>query len=93
MEKLLKNVIENPTEPKYRQIKKENAKLKEALVCYKSGQDLMIILGFKLITEEESKKLKSSEQVYRIAQSFDTSYLKGVKLDLQRSYTEILKTL
>ena len=41
MEKLLKNVIENPTEPKYRQIKKENAKLKEALICYKSGQDLM----------------------------------------------------
>ena len=60
-------MIENPTEPKYRQIKKENAKLKEAIVGYKSGHDLMLILGFKLITEEESKKLKSSEQVYRIA--------------------------
>ena len=67
VEKLLKNVIENPNEPKYRQIKKENAKLKEAIVGYKSGHDLMLILGFKLITEEESKKLKSSEQVYRIA--------------------------
>ena len=54
-------MIENPKESKYRQIKKENPKLKGAIVNYKSGHDLMLIVGFKLITEEEGRKLKSSE--------------------------------
>ena len=58
---MFKNVIENPKESKYRQIKKENPKLKGAIVNYKSGHDLMLIVGFKLITEEEGRKLKSSE--------------------------------
>ena len=58
---MFKNVIENPKESKYRQIKKENPKLKGAIVNYKAGHDLMLIVGFKLITEEESRKLKSSE--------------------------------
>ena len=61
MDKLLKNIIENPNEPKYRSIKKENSKLKELITKYKNGHELLILLSFKLVTENEEGGLAKQE--------------------------------
>ncbi len=45
--KLLKNIIENPTEEKFRTVRRENPKIKEKLTKYKEGTDLIKLLGFQ----------------------------------------------
>ena len=44
--KLLSNVVENPTDPKYRSVKRENKKVKELLTGNKHGEKLMTLVGF-----------------------------------------------
>ena len=82
MEKLLKNIIENPDDPKYRSIKKENTKLKDLITKYKNGHELLLLVSFKLVTESEEGGLAKQEQFYKISPTLDTQYLKGVRLDL-----------
>ena len=47
--KLLSNVIENPTEAKYRQVKRENKRVKELLTSSEHGEKLMTLVGFSLV--------------------------------------------
>ena len=47
--KLLGNVIENPAEPKYRQVKKENKRVKQLLTGSQHGEKLMTLVGFSLV--------------------------------------------
>ena len=44
--KLLSNVVDNPTDPKYRSVKRENKKVKELLTGNKHGEKLMTLVGF-----------------------------------------------
>ena len=53
--KLLSNVIENPQESKYRQVKRENKRVKELLTGNQHGERLMTLVGFSLVdTDAES---------------------------------------
>ena len=90
--KLLSNAIENPSEPKFRQVKRENPRVKELLTGSKQGERLMTLVGFQLIdthAEYPDIKLAKGEQYYRLAASLDLSYLKSVKLELQGAYSEL----
>ena len=83
--KLLANAIENPQDPKFRQVKKENKRVKELLTGNQHGQRLMGLVGFDLIEthpDHPEIKLGKDEHVYRLAASLETSYIKGVKLEL-----------
>lgn len=44
--KLLSNVVDNPTDSKYRSVKRENKKVKEFLTGNKHGEKLMTLVGF-----------------------------------------------
>lgn len=83
--KLLSNVVDNPNEPKFRQVKRENKRVKELLTCNANGEKLMSIVGFTLIDYHEEYpdvKLSKAEHIYRLGPGIDVSYIKGVKLEL-----------
>lgn len=46
LSKILKNIIENPEDEKYRSIKRDNPKIKEKLTGFKSGIEIIKLLGF-----------------------------------------------
>lgn len=73
IDKVLRNIVENPEDDKYRTLKQANKKVKADVTRHKGGVVLMRLVGF----QEESK---DSEQVWSNKGSM--SYLKGVRLDL-----------
>lgn len=44
--KLLRNIIENPNDPKFRRVNAKNAKLASALFCYAGAADFFLGVGF-----------------------------------------------
>ena len=90
--KLLQNVIENPQEPKFRTVKRENKRVKQLLTGFKQGERLMTLCGFSLVdthSEFPELKLPKAEHSYRLAPGLETSYLKGVKLELQGAFSQL----
>ena len=71
LSKLLKNIIDNPSEEKFRMFRKENATIKEKLTMFKSGVDLAKLLGFQEVKDETTK-----EVVYRINSNASISFIK-----------------
>ena len=72
--KLLSNVIENPSDPKYRTVKKENKRVKELLTGNKHGERLMTLVGFTFVDtdpENPEVRLAKSEQFYRLAPTLE----------------------
>ena len=72
--KLLANVIENPSDPKYRTVKKENKRVKELLTGNKHGERLMTLVGFTFVDtdpENPEVRLAKSEQFYRLAPTLE----------------------
>lgn len=61
IEKLCYNVIVNPKESKYRQVKLQNPKIESALVKVPNALDVMLLLGWT--KEEDSLLLKSNVQL------------------------------
>lgn len=43
---VFENIIRNPTEEKYRTLKKENKKMKETILSYKQSTSLLNLCGF-----------------------------------------------
>lgn len=76
VQKFQKNIIENPTDQKFRQIKQQNPKIYEALTKYYNGIHLLKLVGFQEFYDPENK-----EAVLRIPAAVSTSYMKGQKLD------------
>lgn len=85
---MLANIIETPSDPKFRQVKKSGKKVSEVLVRCKAGEDLLDLVGFV-----KGKDGESGEVVYRVADSITVAYLKNVKLELQGAYSEFLQNL
>jgi hypothetical protein len=67
--KILKNVIDNPTEEKYRSFRRDNPKIKEKLTGYKCGVELVKLIGFQ---EDDA----TGEIIYRINSSVSVSFIK-----------------
>ena len=85
------NAIENPGDPKYRQVKKENQRVKELLSGNQHGERLLSLVGFTLVEvnpESTSVKLAKADQFYRLGPGIDTNYLKCAKLELQGAHAE-----
>ena len=76
VQKFQKNIIENPNEPKFRQIKQQNPKIYEAITKYYNGIHLLKLVGFQEFYDPENK-----ETVLKIPPTVSTSYMKGQKLD------------
>jgi hypothetical protein len=72
----LQNVVENPGDDKYTKVKKGNKKVKEILVKYKAGQELLQKIGFSLQDDQ-----------YVMTGKVSVSYLKGIRLDMQGAYS------
>ena len=90
--KLLSNVVDNPGEPKYRSVKRENKKVKELLTGNKHGERLMTLVGFTLVDsnpDEPGSKLPKDQVAYKLNSYIEIQYLKGVKLELQGAFSEI----
>jgi hypothetical protein len=66
LEKVLKNIIDNPMEEKYRQVKKQNAAFNKRLGGLIGGHDCMLATGFTVgndtISGEEVYKLQATAQ-------------------------------
>ena len=72
--KLLANVIENPSDSKYRTVKKENKRVKELLTGNKHGERQMTLVGFTFVDtnpENPEVKLAKSEHFYRLAPTLE----------------------
>ncbi|KAL7416643.1 hypothetical protein BDY24DRAFT_377771 [Mrakia frigida] len=50
--KICENIIENPSDPKYRTIKATSKVLKNNIIDIKGGQELFVALGFRTVTIE-----------------------------------------
>lgn len=46
-QKFQRNIVENPNEEKYRQVKQNNEKIKNALTKYYNGLLLLKVIGFQ----------------------------------------------
>ena len=91
--KLLTNIIENPSDPKFRQVKRENQRVKELLTGNAHGEKLLNLVGFTLVdyhADFPDVKLQKAEHVYRLAPGIDISYIKDAKLELQGAYAELM---
>lgn len=84
---ILKNIIEKPMEDKYRLLKKvlffqfdlcfqENKIVKEKLSRYKTGIEIIKLIGF-----QEAKEV--NETVYRLNVGVSASYIKSRRLDFE----------
>ena len=76
VQRFQKNIIDNPNDPKFRQIKQQNPKINEALTKYYNGIHLLKLVGFQEFYEPQNK-----ETVLKIPAAVSTSYMKGQKLD------------
>ena len=85
-------MIENPQDPKFRQVKRENKRVKELLTGSQHGERLMMLVGFSLVdthAEYPELKLSKEDQVYRLAAALEISYIKSVKLELQGAFSDL----
>lgn len=82
VQKLFKNVIDNPTEDKFRTVKLNNARIKDTLTKYVNGVALMRLVGFQQVYDNESK-----ESVLKMSGNASVSYLKTQRLDFDLSVT------
>jgi hypothetical protein len=81
--KLLRNVIENPQEERYRSFKRDNPTIRERLTRYREGGELISLLGFQEGREEASVSTMTGgsagaagDVVYRVNGQVSTSFLK-----------------
>lgn len=79
---MLKNIIDNPNDEKYRVVKQNNPKIKEALTKYYNGQQLLKLIGFQEFYEPQNR-----ETVLKMPQNVSISYLKMQKIDLDHVAT------
>ncbi|KAL3148606.1 hypothetical protein ABBQ38_014034 [Trebouxia sp. C0009 RCD-2024] len=54
LSKVLRNIVEHPTEPKYRKLKLNNKKVEQAVVNVDGGLELLQASGFELVFEDSS---------------------------------------
>lgn len=76
IQKIQKNIIDNPSEEKYRTIKQQNPKIKEHITKYFNGLQFLKIIGFQEFYDPQGK-----ETVLKMPPAVSISYLKGQKLD------------
>ena len=70
------NIIKNPNEEKFRTIKSNNPRIKEALTKYYNGLQLLKLIGF-----QEFYDPTNQEPVLKVPMSISGSYMKMQKLD------------
>jgi len=80
--KLIKNICDNPTEDKFKKIKRDNPKIKDALTKYKTGIEILKLIGFLEARDEETKDI-----VYKISSGVSVSFIKGRRLDFDSCVT------
>lgn len=73
LDRIIKNVVENPSEDKFKSIKKDNKKIKESLTKYKAGVEVLVKIGFHF---------SESDGVFKMSSTATLSYIKGLRLDL-----------
>lgn len=76
VQKIVKNILDNPSEEKFRVIKQNNPKIKETLTKYYNGMQMLKLIGFQEFYEPSNQ-----ETVLKIPPSISISYMKGQKLD------------
>lgn len=69
--KILRNIIENPDDEKFRAIRRDNPKIKEKLTGFKSGIELVKLLGF-----QEVKDPATGEVIFKVNMSVSASFIK-----------------
>lgn len=79
--KILKNIIDSPTDEKYRSFRKDNAKIKEKLTNYKSGIDIVKLFGFQEVKDEATQDVS-----YKINSSVSVSFLKVRKTSVNSDF-------
>jgi len=73
IDKLLKNIVDNPDEDKFRSVKVDNKRLNSVVTRHKAGVALMKLVGFAEVSKEGGAVWSNQGSV---------SYLKGCRLDL-----------
>ena len=71
LSKIIKNIIENPDDEKYRSIRRDNPKIKDNLTGFKSAIEIMKLLGF-----QEVKDSSSGDVSFKINLSVSVSFIK-----------------
>jgi hypothetical protein len=74
LDKLLRKIVDNPDDDKYRSLKQDNKKVKYMVTRHKGGVMLMKLVGFLEETNSEGQAVWSNQG--------SVSYVKGVRLDL-----------
>lgn len=72
MQKLWKNVLDNPNDDKYRTVRPANKKIREIVTRFYNGTSLLKLVGFQ---EQFDAELK--ESVLRIPKHASISFMKG----------------
>ena len=81
LSKILKNIIENPDDEKFRSIRRDNPKIKDKLTGYKSAVDIIKLLGF-----QEVKDSVTGDVSFKINLSVSVSFIKVRVLKLSLNY-------
>ena len=77
IQKLLKNIVDNYKEEKYRTVKQNNPKIKDNITKYYNGIQILKMLGFQEFYDPQAK-----ETILKMPMTVSLTYLKGKKLDI-----------
>lgn len=88
VQKMQKNIIEHPSEDKFKRINPNNPKIREPLTQYYNGTQLLKLIGFQEFYDPQNK-----ETVLKIPPTMSTTYIKGQKLDFESVLNSYMSTL
>ena len=78
IQRLLKNIVDNFKEEKFRTVKQNNPKIKESITKYYNGIQILKMLGFQEFYDPQAK-----ETILKMPMTVSLTYLKGKKLELE----------
>mmetsp|Transcript_14864 Transcript_14864/g.25318 ORF Transcript_14864/g.25318 Transcript_14864/m.25318 type:complete len:92 (+) Transcript_14864:987-1262(+) len=88
IQRIQRNIIENPSDDKFKQIRPSNLKVKEALTKHYNGLLLLKLIGFSEIYDQTQK-----ETLLKMSPSISLSYLKRQKLDVDLVINQTLRAI
>lgn len=65
---IFQNIIKNPDEDKYRTIKLNNAKFAQHIKRFESGMEILTMVGFEVVEDEEPFVLYSHKETENLAE-------------------------
>lgn len=93
VEKIITNILQNPTETKFRKIKSANKILQQTVISRSGGHEYLLAAGFSLLSEGEEKvyTLDSSVATPLDKRSSDQEHLSEALLWMQNTVDTCLK--